>query len=95
MANTAYCEAMKAFGLSFPCHLLLNSSLSGGGLPQAAVNLGNIYRVGVENVEVDLIKARGYFAAFAHKDSLCSALLAEVDKEIAGVTDPQPTRIES
>lgn len=56
---------------------------TGGGLPQAAVNLGNIYWVGVENVDVDLQKARGYFAAFAHRDEMCASLLKEVDQEIA------------
>jgi hypothetical protein len=65
----------------------------GGGLPQAAINLGNIYRVGVENVEVDIHKSRGYFAAFAHRDSMCAALLAEVDNEIAGVSQPQSPQI--
>jgi hypothetical protein len=64
-------------------------------LPQAAVNLGNIYRVGVDNVEVDIKKSRGYFAAFAHRDSMCAALLAEVDNEIAGISEPQPPQIKS
>lgn len=53
-------------------------------MPQAAVNLGNIYRVGVDNVEVDLPKAREYFALFAHRDAVCASLLKEVDEEIAG-----------
>lgn len=72
----------KGFTPSHSSHITYVRT-AGGGLPQAAVNLGNIYRVGVENVDVDLQKARGYFAAFAHRDEMCASLLKEVDQEIA------------
>ena len=55
----------------------------GGGLVQAAVNLGNIYRMGVEGIEIDLPKARTYFAKYSHVDATCLDLLNNIDDEIA------------
>jgi TPR repeat protein len=56
--------------------------ISGPGISKAAVNLGNIHRIGVENIPVDLVKARAYFAAFADRDELCATLMRETDEEI-------------
>ena len=56
--------------------------ISGPGISKAAVNLGNIHRIGVENVPIDLLKAKAYFAAFADRDELCAALMRETDDEI-------------
>jgi TPR repeat protein len=52
-------------------------------IPQAAINIGNMYRTGHMGTQKDLLRAQAYFKRHAHRDGICKALLDEVEKEIS------------